>query len=222
MIIITGASDGLGKELAKLFIADGKRVIGLSRNQCDLTIEWIRTDLRDEFSIEQVAKKINEDKDKLEALINCAGVLSVEKMEELTSKEIDKVFDTNIRAPIILTGKLFSKIKKDESDIVNVSSTVGLKGLKDQAAYVSSKWAMRGFSTNLQLELKNSSCRVISFCTGGFKSKLTKKATGVDITENSNEWMDPKDVASFIKKILELPKNMEVSEAIINRKQISL
>jgi 3-oxoacyl-[acyl-carrier protein] reductase len=110
------------------------------------------------------------------------------------------------------------RIKKDGADIVNVASTLGLKGYVDQAAYVSSKWAMRGFSANLQTELKDASCRVISFCPGGFKSKLFLTATGVDNTENSNEWMSPKDLARLMKTILDLPKNMEVSEIIVNRK----
>ncbi len=219
MIVITGASDGLGKELAKLFVAEGKRVIGLSRNSCVSGVEHIKTDLRDEKSITKAADKINADKDTLKILINCAGVLSIETINKLTSSEIDKVLDTNIRAPLLLTSKLFDKIKKDGADIINIASSVGLKGYVDQAAYGSSKWAMRGFSVNLQVELKNYPSRVISVCSGGFKTKLFEKATGVDNTTNAGEWMSAEDVASCIKKLLDLPKNMEVSEIIINRKQ---
>ena len=99
-----------------------------------------------------------------------------------------------------------------------ISSSIGFKGYVDQAVYGASKWAMRGFSANLQAELKDYPCRVISFCPGGFKTKLFEKATGVDNT-NEGEWMSAKDVAICLKQLLDLPKNMEVSEIIINRKQ---
>lgn len=59
---------------------------------------------------------------------------------------------------------------------------------------------------------------MISFCPGGFKSKLFEKATGESNITNEGEWMRPEDVAMFIKQILDLPKNMEVSEVIVNRK----
>lgn len=221
MIIVTGASDGLGRELALLFVKEGKRVISLSRKPSVEGVETIKTDLLDENSITQAIQKINSDPEPLEALINSAGVLSVEKIENLSVREVDKVLDTNIRAPLLVTSGLMGKIKKDGADIVNVASSVGLKGYVDQAAYGSSKWAMRGFSANLQAELKDYPCRVISFCPGGFKSKLFEKATGVDNTTNEGEWMKAEDVAKALKLLLELPKNMEVSEIIINRKQSS-
>jgi uncharacterized protein len=219
MIIITGASDGLGRELAKLYIAEGKHVISLSRNESESGVEHIETDLRDELAIEKVAKIINTREEAIEALINCAGVLSIEKLDQLTVEEIDKVLETNVKAPLLLTSRLIHKIKVDGADIVNVASTVGLKGYADQAAYGASKWAMRGFSANLQTELKDTPCRVISYCVGGFKSKLFEKATGIDNTTTKGEWMDAKDVAICLKQLLDLPKNMEVSEIIINRKQ---
>jgi len=219
MIVITGASDGLGKELAALYIAEGKRVIGLARNSCGDGVEHIAVDLTDETAITNAVSKLNADNEPLEALINCAGVLSIEKIDALTSGEVDKVLATNVRALLLLTSGLIGKIKQDGADIVNVASTVGLKGYVDQAAYGASKWAVRGFSANLQAELKDAPCRVISFCTGGFKSKLFAKATGDDNTTNEGEWMRPEDVALFMKQILDLPKNMEVSEVIINRKQ---
>jgi len=219
MIVITGASDGLGKELAALYVADGKRVIGLARGECGTSVEQIQTDLTSEQSIADAVSKICADNEPLEALINCAGVLSIENTEKLTTDEVSKVLDTNVRAPLLLTSGLLSKIKQDGADIVNVASTVGLKGYVDQAAYGASKWAIRGFSANLQAELKDTACRVISFCPGGFKTKLFAKATGVDNTTTEGEWMSATDVAKCLKQLLELPKNMEVSEIIVNRKQ---
>ncbi len=83
--------------------------------------------------------------------------------------------------------------------------------------YSASKWAVRGFAKSLQDEFKELPNRVISFCPGGFKSDIVKKVNGEEL-QNPDEWMNPEYIALFIKQILDLPKNMEVSEVIINRK----
>jgi NADP-dependent 3-hydroxy acid dehydrogenase YdfG len=88
MIVITGVSGGLGKELAALFVSEGKQVVGLSRKPSMQGIEHIATDLRDERSIDNACKNILAMHESIEALINCAGVLSVEKIESLTVTEI--------------------------------------------------------------------------------------------------------------------------------------
>lgn len=220
MIVITGASEGLGKALAEVYVRAGMRVIGLSRGKCPEGVEHVKTDLTKEADIKKAAKLINKDKEPIEALINCAGVLSLEKLEKITSKQLDHVMSVNVRAPILLTSALLNKIRKDEGDILNVSSTVGTKGYVDQAVYGSSKWALRGFSTNLQTELKDTMCRVISFCPGGFQSGIFEKATGKK-NQDFTFWMRPEDIAVFVKQILDLPKNMEVTEIILNRKQVS-
>ena len=218
MYVITGASDGLGLELAKLLAKQGKKVVSLSRTKPQIAgVQWVSTDLRDESSIEAAAKQVAAMDGTLEALVNCAGVMSLEHLESVSAAEIDRVFRTNVTGPILLTSRLIERIKQDKADVLNVSSTVGTKAYKDQAAYGSSKWAMRGFSANLQVELAGTPCRVISFCTGGFRSKIGEKVTGQKLADPEN-WMLPQDVAQLMAQILQLPKNMEVSEIVINRK----
>lgn len=218
MIIITGASDGLGCQLAKIYAEAGKNVVNVSRNSCEYTGQNLSTDLRDPKQTEATAQHILDMPEPIEALIHCAGILSVQSLDSIDPQSLRDVFATNVEASILLTSKLINRIKQDGADIVNVASTVGLKGYVDQAAYGASKWAIRGFSANLQAELKDTNCRVISFCPGGFKTRLFEKATGTDNTTDGAEWMNPADLALFMKQILDLPKNMEVSEVVINRK----
>lgn len=220
MIVITGASDGLGLELAKLYKADDKKVVNVSRRKCEYAEVNLLHDLREGDEIIAAAKEIDNLDEPLEAIINCAGVLSVQPLGSITEEEIKRTMATNVKAPILLVSSLIERIKKDGTDIVNVSSTVGTKANADQAVYGASKWAVRGFSANLQVELKDYACRVISFCPGGFKTKLFEKATGTDNTADGANWMTTEDLAQFMKQILSLPKNMEVSEIIINRKQV--
>lgn len=218
MIVITGASDGLGLQLAKLYKEAGKNVVNISRRACEYADVNIELDLREGPEIEKASREVLAIDEPLEALVNCAGVLSVQSLGDITENEIKRVMSTNVKPAILLVSNMIERIKKDGTDIVNVASTVGTKAYVDQAVYGASKWAMRGFSKNLQIELKETRCRVISFCPGGFKTKLFEKATGVDNTKDGDEWMQAVDVALALKQTLDLPKNMEVTEIIINRK----
>lgn len=218
MIVITGASDGLGLQLAKLYQKAGRKVVNISRRNSEFASVNILCNLREGAEIKKVTDQILKMDEPLEIIINCAGVLSVQTLGEITEDEIDRVMSTNVKPAILLVSSLIERIKKDGTDIVNVASSVGLKGYANQAVYGASKWAMRGFSANLQLELKGTPSRVISFCPGGFKTKLFEKATGINNTEDSNKLMRVEDVAVALKQTLDLPKNMEVSEIVINRK----
>ncbi|MGB4966954.1 MAG: SDR family oxidoreductase [Candidatus Saccharimonadales bacterium] len=215
MIVITGASDGLGKALADVFRASGKRVVNLSRSENPHT-ENIPCDLTNDASIEQAAQATLAISEPLELLVNCAGVISLENLNEVKSTEVKRVFQVNIMGPMVLTSRLADRLKIDNGDVVNIASTVGTKAYEKQAAYGASKWAMRGFSQNLQLEFKDTGVRVLSVCVGGFVSGLTAKV-GQPVADPEN-WMKPEDVAQCVKQLVELPKNMEVSEIVINRK----
>ena len=216
MIIITGASDGLGLQIAKAYNGLGERVINISRNDSAYTQDNLITDLTDEAAIERAVQALLAIDEPISALINCAGVLSLEPLGEITASEVDRTCGVNVKGAILLVSGLAERLKSNRTDIVNVASTVGLKAYPDQAAYGASKWAMRGFSQNLQVELKDTN-RVISFCVGGFKSDIAKKITGKDLPDPEN-WMNPEDIAKFMLQILGLPKSMEVSEIVINRK----
>ena len=216
--IITGASDGLGKQLALSLIKDGKSVVCLSRSKPDYDgVEWIQTDLTDEESINNATTKLNSDKRRIAALVNNAGVMSANKFDQPDFKDTQNMMTINVSGHIYLTSKLGKKLLKDGSDIINTSSTVGTKGVKDQQGYTASKWAVRGFSESLREQFKDTNLRVISFCTGGMNNSMGQKV-GMPMLDPQN-WMDPKDVAEFLKAILYLPKSMEVSEVVINRKK---
>ncbi len=217
MIIITGASGGLGGEVAKLYKADGKTVVNISRRESPDADKNLLHDLSQGKEIEAAAKEVLAMDEPIEALINCIGVYSAQTVGDLTEAEIKRMMATNVKAPMLLISELIERLKKDGADIVNTISTSATKVVEKEALYAASKWALRGFTLNLQAELKKTPCRVISFTPGGFVSKLFEKATGVDNTKEGS-WMKASELAKIIKFSLDLPKNMEVSEIIINRK----
>lgn len=219
-LIITGGSDGLGRALGALCVSKNIRVICLSRTAPDYDAIHIKTDLTNPKDIDAAAKKIIDDNIDVDALVNCAGITTVEKANDISYDALEKTLGVNLLAPIYLTSKLFDHIVKNEADIMNVGSTVGTKAYAEQCAYGASKWGIRGASLNFAIELKNTPCRVIQLNTGGFFSNFMQKATtqNIDTESWSGSWMKPEDIAAFIIQILSLPKNMEVSEITLNRK----
>lgn len=215
MIIITGASSGVGKSLAKLYKESGKKVVNISRRECEYADVNICLSLREGHQIKKAAQQILAMNEPIDALVNAVGVWGDEPFGEITEDEVKRLMSTNLKAPLLLTSELFLSLKKYESDILNIVSTAGTRGRPESPLYAASKWAERGYTKSLQEELKTTKCRVISFCPGGMNTDFFK--SGKKNIDTSN-WMDPKDIAQFIKQILDLPKNIEVSEIILNRK----
>lgn len=220
MIVITGASDGLGHELAKLYKDAGKTVVNISRHECSVADHNFLHDLTKGEEIETAAQEVLALDEPLEILINNAGVYSEQPIGSITEDEIKRLMATNVKSNILLTSSLVDRIKKDGTDILSVISTAGQKGNPGHAVYAASKWAQRGYTEALQVELKDTASRVIVFCPGGMKTKLFEKDLGHDPTNDGPRWMNPADIAIFAKQILDLPKSIEVSEVVINRKKV--
>ncbi len=219
-ILLTGASDGLGKSFGKMCLENNMKVVALCRSKPDYECDFIKTDLTDEVSMSNACQLIKQKYSNFDALINCAGVPGVQKLEEVTYDVLDDLMKINVLAPIYLVTQLITLIKENEADILNVGSTIGTKeGYPEQIAYTTSKWAIRGTSKNLQLELKKSNCRVIQFNVGGMNTKMHTKWTGKEIG-HPEEWMKPEDIADIMLYILNLPKKIEISEITINRKNL--
>jgi short-subunit dehydrogenase len=218
MIIITGASDGIGKYLAKLYKESGRKVINISRRPCEYADTNICLSLREGPEIKKATDQIKEllsSGEVLESIINCIGIWTEEHFGDITENEVKRTMSTNLKAPMLFVSNLFDEIKKHEADILNVISTAGITGRAEFPLYSASKWAERGYTKSLQEALKNTKSRVISFCPGGMNTGFFEKA-GTDL--DTKEWMQPEDIAAFMKQILDLPKSIEVSEVILNRK----
>lgn len=219
MIVITGASDGLGLELAKLYQTEGKTVVNVSRRKCDHASINLLHDLQKADEVAVAADEIKGQQEPLEALINCAGVMSIEPLGEITATEIDRTMAINVMAPILLVSNLIERIRRDGSDIVNVSSAIAVKGKTNSIVYGTSKWALRGFSANLDADLRSTPSRVISFCPGGFQTKIYEKVAGENNDDKKGAMMSVADVALNLKQILDLPKSMQATEIILDRKK---
>jgi NADP-dependent 3-hydroxy acid dehydrogenase YdfG len=206
--IITGASSGLGKEIGNLLKSKNIDIVNISTSKSNF--EDIITDLGKENEIINAINVIKEKHSNFDLIILNAGIMPLANIGE-TNFDVDKLFKINVTSSIKIVNDLLNLIKKNKADIVIIGSTASFKGYEEHSVYCSSKHAIEGFIKSLQVELKD--IRIIGFHPGGFNSNLRK---GI-IKEG---YMDPKYLAKILINILELPKNIEVSEIILNRKKV--
>ena len=219
-VIILGASDGLGKAIASLCKSEKIEVINVSRTACDISgVINIACDLSIEKDIDNAVNIIKEKYSDFDAIINCAAIVAMEKINEITYSKFERAFKINTIAPLYFLSSLFDNIVKNEADILNIGTTADLKaGFNDQLAYTSTKYGLRGGSYNLGLELAKTKSRMIYVHCGGMNTQMHEKDYGKKI-EDPTEWMNPDDIASIVLYLLRLPKQVEVTEITISRKK---
>lgn len=221
-VIITWTSSGIWRSLAQTFYDAGYEVVWISRSNKDEFINFVSCNLTDEQKVEEVCQTLLEKHSEFDCIIHCAWDGFWESIDNLQWSKTERTFQLNAIAPIVITSKLLDVIKSNNADVINIWATIWFKPYHHFSVYGSSKWALRWWTENLQLELKKTQSRVIWVHPGWVdtagndrRRENIKKLTWNDI---GTWFMSPDEIAKFIFQIFQLPKSMEVSEVIINRK----
>ncbi len=180
-IVITGTSQGIGLELAKI-LAESHRVIGISRKAplktakqnfttipCDMSTSEFASDL---------AKKIKHELGRIDILINNAGFLVNKPLSKLTQAETAQMFAVNVLGLIECTRNLLP-LMKEGAHIVNIGSMGGFQGsLKypGLSVYSSTKAAVAGFTEALAVELSGTGISVNCLALGAVNTKMLQRA----------------------------------------------
>ena len=178
-IIMTGAGSGLGKELSLLLAKQRYHMILTGRTEDKLkdvqaqieesggSASTLTLDIR---SVEDVKEKaiLLSNKYELFGLVNNAGVGYFGPFNETSDQEIDEMFQTNVFGTIHMTNSILPYLDMNkEGMVLNIISTAGLRGKKNEAVYCASKFAVRGFTESLQKEYEATGIRFIAAYMGG-------------------------------------------------------
>lgn len=170
-ILITGATSGIGLEMARRFHALGNKIIAVGRNASKLgamegemdDLTGIVCDLSKPEDLHMLSEKVYAHFPELNVLINNAGLQHQMKFGEGQAEwsEIDDEIDVNLRALVHLTNELLPLLKgKDQSAVVNVSSGLGFAPKKSAPVYCATKAAVHAFSMALRYQLEDTSVKV--------------------------------------------------------------
>ena len=229
--LITGATGGLGKEIAKEFAKNGCNLFLTGRNNDKLNslknelendqikIDFEDADLSDDSEIHKLIEKVKGVFANIDILVNCAGVFPVKLLSDSTIEDFEKCFSVNVKAAFVLC-KEFSQgmISKKWGRIINIASSSAYAGFKNTSIYCSSKHALLGLSRSLHSELKEYNVRTFCVSPGPIKTSM-----GHDIVKNENpdekfdSFMNPNEIAEFIAYLVSFDNEMVSEEIRLSR-----
>ena len=231
--LITGATGGLGKEIAKEFAKNGCNLFLTGRNNeklsslknelendvSEIKIDFEDADLSDADEIQKLIEKVKGAFSNIDILVNCAGVFPVKSLSDSTVEDFEKCFSVNVKAAFVLC-KEFSQgmITKKWGRIVNIASSSAYAGFKNTSIYCSSKHALLGLSRSLHSELKEHNVRTFCVSPGPIKTPM-----GLDIVKNENpderfdSFMNPNEIAEFIAYLISFDNEMVSEEIRLSR-----
>ena len=226
--LITGATGGLGKEIAKEFAKNGCNLFLTGRNNeklsslknelendvSEIKIDFEDADLSDADEIQKLIEKVKSTFANIDVLVNCAGVFPVKLLSDSTVEDFENCFSVNVKAAFVLC-KEFSQgmISKKWGRIVNIASSSAYAGFKNTSIYCSSKHALLGFSRSLHSELKEHNVRTLCVSPSSIKTSMGKSVIG----QNYETFLNPNEIAELIVHLVSFDNEMISQEIQLSR-----
>jgi 3-oxoacyl-[acyl-carrier protein] reductase len=208
--LITGGSSGIGRAVAQSLAASGARVAITGRDERRLAeaarslgAHAIHADVTKEADVERTYREVLEKFGDLDILINNAGFGVFKSLVDLDLASFQGVFATNVTGAMLMArGAAKHFIARQRGNIVNISSTAGLKGAANGTAYYASKFALRGMTECWRDELRKHNVRVMLVNPSEVLTNFSAIA-GFEQKENPTK-LRAEDIAHMVKAILEM------------------
>ncbi len=190
VVLITGASSGLGKAIGIFLTNKGFKVYGTSRSPSKLSdftvFELLQLDVNNNDTIKQAVATVLEKENRLDILINNAGIGITGPIEDTPEAEIKKAFDTNFYGPLRVANAVLPQMRKQGKGlIINVTSIAGYMGLPYRGFYSAVKAALITLTEALSSEVKQFGITVADVAPGDFKSNIAAGRYHTPVFENS-------------------------------------
>ena len=223
VVLVTGASSGIGKSIATYLVEKGYIVYGTSRNPKNLenfTFKLIALDVLNTETINAAVEAIIKNEGNLDVLINNAGMGITGPVEDTPTNEMRAVFNTNFFGAIDVMKSVLPHMRKQKSGtIINVTSIAGYMGLPFRGLYSASKGALEIVTEATNMEVKQFGINVVNVAPGDFATNIAAGRYHTPVFEDSaykkqyqtnldlmdahvDGGMDPNEMAKAIHKII--------------------
>ena len=221
MIIVTGASRGLGEAICNRLLERGERVVGLSRSNPDMKFEGMECDVSDYASVKRVARAVRKLGVPITAVINVAGVASMNMAVTTDEKTVQRLIQTNL-VGTINSCQLFGplRIRQKRGSFINFSTIAVALALKGESVYAASKAGVETFSKTFAREMSDFNIRVNCIAPGPIRTELLRGITDTQIEKITacqviQKQFQKEDVYDLVELLLD-EKASSLSGQILN------
>jgi NAD(P)-dependent dehydrogenase (short-subunit alcohol dehydrogenase family) len=218
--LVTGGGTGIGRAIATGLVADGFRVAVAARRPGPLAevsaavgARPYQCDIAQPDQIDQTVSGVLRDFGRLDAVVNCAGIVRHKPVEEATVEDIDALLTTNLRGMILMSQRCIGPLRETKGAIVNISSSLAQLPQPGTGVYAATKGGMEAFSRVLALELAGDGVRVNVVSPAIIRTEILVNA-GLD-EEGNRRYLEtrtreyplgrlgePEDVAALVRFLL--------------------
>ena len=231
VVIITGASSGLGEATARRLAKNGAKLMLAARREERLkqlvddisadggTAKYQVTDVTDKSQVEALAKATHQAYERIDVLVNNAGLMPLSPLDETKVDEWDRMVDVNIKGVLYAIAAVLPIMRQQKSGhIINLSSVAGHKVFSGGTVYCATKFAVKAISEGIRLE-SNGEIRSTNISPGAVDTELTSTISHEETAKNVNQLysmaIDSDAIARAITFAIEQPLDVDVNEMII-------
>ena len=229
LVVITGASSGLGEAMAKKFSSEGhpllliaRRVERLEALNLPHTIS-VKVDVTNKDDFYSAVKKAEEKYGPTDLLINNAGVMLLGQIDTQDPEEWTRMFSVNVLGLLNGIQSVLGSMKERRSgSIINMSSVAGKKSFPNHAAYVGTKFAVSSITENVREEVAEFGVRVMNISPGAVETELLSHTTSEEIKEGYEDWkkdmggaLVAQNIADTASFLYSQPQNVTIREVVI-------
>ncbi|MGO1502771.1 MAG: SDR family oxidoreductase [Marinobacter sp.] len=231
VVIITGASSGLGEATARRLADRGAKLFLAARREDRLKsladaltakgaqVSWQVTDVTDRKQLESLAESAKKTFGRIDVLINNAGLMPLAPLDALKVDEWEQMIDVNIKGVLYGIAAVLPAMREQHSGhVINLSSVAGHKVFPGGAVYCATKYAVKALSEGLRMEAGDE-IRSTNISPGAIATELTSTITDPNAAEAAEELykvaIDADAVARAIVYAIEQPKDVDINEIIL-------
>ena len=222
--VVTGASRGIGRSIARRLASLGAHVVLCARHRDDLDrlaaelhsaghqATVFPLDLAQATQIDALAQAIREQFQRCDIVVNNAGLGHMgPPLHQMAPQDWDRLMAVNLRGPFLMI-RAFAPlmIERGSGHIINISSLAGHNPLKNGAAYAASKWGLNGLTYSVAEELRDHGIRVSVIAPGSVNTEF-----GGKIPANADARLQPDDIADVITLLVQQRPQSFVSEVLM-------
>lgn len=197
LVVITGASSGIGAAIAQRFSEAGHPLLLVARR-----VEMIealnlpntlcrKVDVTDSDAFLSAIKEAEATYGPVDCLVNNAGLMLLGQIDTQNPAEWQRMYDVNVMALLNGMQAVLGDMKaRNQGTIINISSIAGKKSFPNHAAYVGTKFAVSAITENVREEVADTGVRVMAICPGAVETELLGHTTNQEIIDGYEEWKD--------------------------------